>query len=1096
MTPTPGPADLPLHVDSSDVDALYQKLVDADSVVQQLQADLTKAVGAASGVHFGSFTQMQGSLLAGGSGGAAGMGGVDKAIDAILAKLDARITQLVQHAQGGGTQNLGTAPVPPPAPPPQTPQGAAAQQVLSGLPGMQAHPTGAPTVPLGPLSSPAQTPLAGGTAAQQQQLTTLFTQWLQQQVQQGQRNAAQNPPPGQPGAGPAPGGVAGAPTGPLSQPAGQAPATPNWNAAMLAAALQVGMLNTVLPYATGGTAPAQQSGSGATQQVPPAPAGHPGTTTPVSAMGHAFLASSIALAQQQEPESGVVSQIQGAGAGILSQVSGLAGAMGGIGVAVEALIGGVAALGAAAIGINALGASARQREQALLAGVGGAAAGGTTQGPTVGGVPETVAGLNAAIGTRGSGSLLQQIYQQGINYYAGTPGQVVQYAQALGGQGVGQGNLVQDLAEAFALARVGGVDTNAAVGLTSTFAVQGQQNPQQIDRIFQQMWLAAEKANIPMTKLVDNISQLEQATNGAARSVFDVAGAIATQKLVGVSTYQPTMFAPMQTAVGANAIATAGLLGVGLDQFVSAQGNQAKLFDLVAQSIQGKFSGGQRLANPNTTQLEMAAQVAQLSGVDLSGMSSENVLQLMRLFFNATPNQAQNLARQYASLKGTQSFAAQGAAVAQATTSEAQKKVSDLEYLLAQNATAASTAMDNLSKALSGPGEDIVKTLQAVVNGLKNLGSTLSGLTSSGAWKDLGTVITDINNFGNWLSSFTVSYGTLGQDFNDLTSGLNNLLSLLGLLPGGGAHGKPAPSGVPTPGGPGPTVYATPPGATTPVQIGNVQLPAHGDTAGWDRLVAAGVTPANSPQLFDVGSDSNAYIDYYQAQARLGLTQGEGVRVGGKGGATITPALAATYYHYGLQYGVNPLLLLGQGMDESGFRAGAVSSAGAMGIAQFMPQTILNLMKDPHSPIYGYRAYLTDPTDTAPGGPVYNRQHQQVGGVFNPFNPQQAIQLEAYYLSTLLAQHKGNTTAALSDYYGSSGIVPGTQETYAQLVEGYASEIQAVQLEVKGEVKVLNDITNALVGIGTITPQKHTIDLHRKPKGHHAPPHQHPKKRM
>jgi hypothetical protein len=91
---------------------------------------------------------------------------------------------------------------------------------------------------------------------------------------------------------------------------------------------------------------------------------------------------------------------------------------------------------------------------------------------------------------------------------------------------------------------------------------------------------------------------------------------------------------------------------------------------------------------------------------------------------------------------------------------------------------------------------------------------------------------------------------------------------------------------------------------------------------------------------------------------------------------------------YGAQYGVNPNLLYAQDYAESGLDPNAVSSAGAEGIAQFMPATAAEF------------------------------------GI-NPFNPQQAIQAQAEYMAQLIKQNGGNVTAALNQYNGNnSGSTP------------------------------------------------------------------------
>ncbi|MFL5703249.1 MAG: lytic transglycosylase domain-containing protein [Ktedonobacteraceae bacterium] len=52
-----------------------------------------------------------------------------------------------------------------------------------------------------------------------------------------------------------------------------------------------------------------------------------------------------------------------------------------------------------------------------------------------------------------------------------------------------------------------------------------------------------------------------------------------------------------------------------------------------------------------------------------------------------------------------------------------------------------------------------------------------------------------------------------------------------------------------------------------------------------------------------------------------------------------------------LNAGINPDLFLRQIRQESAFNPGAISPAGAIGIAQFMPATATNVGVDPHDPV-------------------------------------------------------------------------------------------------------------------------------------------------
>lgn len=115
---------------------------------------------------------------------------------------------------------------------------------------------------------------------------------------------------------------------------------------------------------------------------------------------------------------------------------------------------------------------------------------------------------------------------------------------------------------------------------------------------------------------------------------------------------------------------------------------------------------------------------------------------------------------------------------------------------------------------------------------------------------------------------------------------------------------------------------------------------------------------------------------------------GESVTAGeGEGMSTATTSLPSfvpvqyreTILQAGAKWSVSPLLLAGQLMAESGFDPNAGSSAGAQGIAQFMPSTAA--------------AY----------------------GLADPFDPEEAIDAQAHLMSDLLRQF-GSPELALAAY--------------------------------------------------------------------------------
>lgn len=91
--------------------------------------------------------------------------------------------------------------------------------------------------------------------------------------------------------------------------------------------------------------------------------------------------------------------------------------------------------------------------------------------------------------------------------------------------------------------------------------------------------------------------------------------------------------------------------------------------------------------------------------------------------------------------------------------------------------------------------------------------------------------------------------------------------------------------------------------------------------------------------------------------------------------------------NFARRYGIPEDLAIAQIGAESGFNPRAVSSAGAQGLAQFMPATARGL------------------------------------GLRDPFNPKQALNAYGKHMSTLLKNYKGNTRLALAAYNAGSNAV-------------------------------------------------------------------------
>jgi len=117
---------------------------------------------------------------------------------------------------------------------------------------------------------------------------------------------------------------------------------------------------------------------------------------------------------------------------------------------------------------------------------------------------------------------------------------------------------------------------------------------------------------------------------------------------------------------------------------------------------------------------------------------------------------------------------------------------------------------------------------------------------------------------------------------------------------------------------------------------------------------------------------------------------------------------SATIDQAAAQYGINPALLSGLIQQESGFDPNAVSSAGAEGLTQVMPE---NFAAD---------------------------------GISNPFDPTQSIDGGAKQLSEDLSEFNGNVSDALAAYNAGSAAVKeyGGVPPYSQ-TQNYVSDVLA-----------------------------------------------------
>jgi hypothetical protein len=166
--------------------------------------------------------------------------------------------------------------------------------------------------------------------------------------------------------------------------------------------------------------------------------------------------------------------------------------------------------------------------------------------------------------------------------------------------------------------------------------------------------------------------------------------------------------------------------------------------------------------------------------------------------------------------------------------------------------------------------------------------------------------------------------------------------------------------------------------------------------------------PAGAAQVYAAFAHKDLHDDFGRSPIPDQTGEINALRAAGQYQPTIMAAAA--------KYGVDPALLGRQLHQESGFNPNAVSSAGAQGIAQFMPATAAR---------YGV----------------------------NPRDPASSIEGQAHYMSDLSRQFGGNTGLALAGYNwgegnvakwlasgGNPAAMPAETRNYVQSITGQKIE--------------------------------------------------------
>jgi soluble lytic murein transglycosylase-like protein len=172
-----------------------------------------------------------------------------------------------------------------------------------------------------------------------------------------------------------------------------------------------------------------------------------------------------------------------------------------------------------------------------------------------------------------------------------------------------------------------------------------------------------------------------------------------------------------------------------------------------------------------------------------------------------------------------------------------------------------------------------------------------------------------------------------------------------------------------------------------------------------------GESSAYGPATEQGGAFSTALAAAAAATAPASSSASSPAPAGSEGGGEYEAMIQQAAQRYGL----NPAVLHGLIQQESGFDAGAQSSAGASGLTQLMPATAAAM------------------------------------GVSDPLDPAESIEGGARYLSGLMSRFGGNTEEALAAYNAGPGAVeqyggiPPYAETqsYVSKVLGYAEAFTA-----------------------------------------------------
>jgi len=150
---------------------------------------------------------------------------------------------------------------------------------------------------------------------------------------------------------------------------------------------------------------------------------------------------------------------------------------------------------------------------------------------------------------------------------------------------------------------------------------------------------------------------------------------------------------------------------------------------------------------------------------------------------------------------------------------------------------------------------------------------------------------------------------------------------------------------------------------TPPMGAGNTNLGTRATTGANATFRANSTTPT----ALRTGSASTGVADFGAVSREVALTTLGGTgAVGGVDNVSDAVPFAALFNEAGARYGISPKVLAGIGYVESRFDNTVKSSAGAVGMMQFLPATAASMGVDPYNPasaIDGTARYLRSGID-------------------------------------------------------------------------------------------------------------------------------------